>query len=215
MKQIAIKIAGSERDLIDRTIKPGTTAGEILADIGLDGYILSAGPKSDRFFAEDENVYAQVSDGDKLWASTPADVGDSIGQTARAVELLRQSCLPLRFKFVKNLLTVKRRATVKRASGTFLREQGWRLINAWSDPQWVGYYRIGRFGSFKGKVESLSSPRFYIHNPPEVLRRHSHWACFTDHGGGWYRVHFRKMPKELDSGLMCILRILTEAFLRV
>jgi hypothetical protein len=75
MKRIAIKVAGSESDPIDRTIKPGTTAGEILADIGLAGYLLSSGPTSNRFFAEDENVYIQVGDGDKLYATTPADVG--------------------------------------------------------------------------------------------------------------------------------------------
>jgi hypothetical protein len=77
VKEIAIKVAGSESDPIDRTIKPGTTAGEILADIGLTGYLLSTGPNSNRFFAEDENVYIQISDGDKLYATTPAEVGGS------------------------------------------------------------------------------------------------------------------------------------------
>lgn len=75
MKQIAVKVAGSEREPMDITIKPGTTAGEILADIGLEGYLLSTGPNSNRFFAEDEIVYSQVVDGDKLYATTPAAVG--------------------------------------------------------------------------------------------------------------------------------------------
>lgn len=176
----------------------------------MPGYLLSAGPNSDRFYAADENVYVQVSDGDKLYATTPAEVGHSTGRAARPVRLLGEARLPLRFNFVKRLLTITHRATVQRSSTTYLKEQGWKLINGWPDAQWVGYYRT-RFGSFKGKVESLSSPCFYIHNPPEALRRHSHWACFSDRGSGWYRVHFRKMPKELDSGLMCILRMLTEA----
>jgi hypothetical protein len=75
MKRIAIKVAGSERGLIDVEILPGTTAGEVLNDAGLRGYLLSTGPNSNRFFAEDENIFPYIADGDKLYATTPAIVG--------------------------------------------------------------------------------------------------------------------------------------------
>jgi hypothetical protein len=52
-------VAGSESDPIDRTIKPGTTAGKILADSGLTGYLLSTGPNSNRFFAEEITIMAK------------------------------------------------------------------------------------------------------------------------------------------------------------
>lgn len=74
MKSIAVKIAGSEREPLDTTIKPGTTAGEILTQLNLQGYLLSL-KNSNHFFAEDENVYPQVVDGDLLYASTRAEVG--------------------------------------------------------------------------------------------------------------------------------------------
>jgi hypothetical protein len=75
MKDIAVKIAGSDQPPIDRRIAPGTTAGELLADLGLAGYLLSSGPASKKFFGEDENIYVSVTDGDKLYASSPAEVG--------------------------------------------------------------------------------------------------------------------------------------------
>lgn len=75
MKQIAVKPAGAEGVPIDITIKPGTTAGEILSQLNLEGYLLSTGPNSTQFFGEDEVVYPLVRDGDKIYATTEAVVG--------------------------------------------------------------------------------------------------------------------------------------------
>jgi hypothetical protein len=111
---------------------------------------------------------------------------------------------------LKNLIPIKPRITVKRTATTYLIQQGWKLTNV-SQRQWEGYYRT-RFGSYKGKIEHSSPPKFYIHNPPEPLRHH-HWACFTELPGGWYSVHFRKLPKDADSGVMEIERLINEAFL--
>jgi hypothetical protein len=52
MKQIAVKVAGSEIEPLDVTIKPGTTAGEILNQLNLEGYLLSTGANSTQFFGE-------------------------------------------------------------------------------------------------------------------------------------------------------------------
>jgi hypothetical protein len=78
MKTIAIKVAGSAHEPTDVEIAPGTTARDILHQLGLRGYLLSTGPTSDRFFGEDENVYAVVGDGDKLFATTRAEVGTAV-----------------------------------------------------------------------------------------------------------------------------------------
>jgi hypothetical protein len=71
MKNICIKVAGSERKPIDRTIQPGTTTAELLNDCGLGEYLLSL-RNSTGYFAPGENLYAAVNDGDFLWATTPA-----------------------------------------------------------------------------------------------------------------------------------------------
>ena len=75
MKRIAIKAAGSEQPPVDVELDPGTTAGEILRELGLQGYLLSTGPNSSNFFGDSENVYPKVNDGDKLFATTRAEVG--------------------------------------------------------------------------------------------------------------------------------------------
>jgi hypothetical protein len=72
MKSIAIKVAGAEREPIDRLLKPGTTTRELLADTQLEGYRLSNG---ERLFGESENLYPVIVDGELLFATTPARVG--------------------------------------------------------------------------------------------------------------------------------------------
>lgn len=72
MKQIAIKVAGAEREPIDRLLKPGTTAQELLRDTQLEGYNLSNG---ERMLSLTENLYVAVADGELLFATTPARVG--------------------------------------------------------------------------------------------------------------------------------------------
>ena len=74
-KRIAVKIAGTEQEPLDVILKPGTVASEILDQLNLPGYLLSKSAGSRQFFGEDEVVYPQVTDGDKLYATTPADVG--------------------------------------------------------------------------------------------------------------------------------------------
>jgi hypothetical protein len=75
MKRIAVKVAGSEQEPMDISIKPGTTASDILNQLNLPGYLLSTSTGSSQFFGEDEVVYPAVRDGDKLYATTPAEVG--------------------------------------------------------------------------------------------------------------------------------------------
>ncbi|MDD5599016.1 MAG: hypothetical protein PHV82_13795 [Victivallaceae bacterium] len=74
MKNITVVIAenGEFRDL---AIKPGTTAQDVLKSIGLaEGYVLSSG-RGREPFGNDEEIYAQVADGSKLFCSTPIEVG--------------------------------------------------------------------------------------------------------------------------------------------
>ena len=76
MKQIAVKVMGTDEEPRDVELQPGQTAGEVLEGLGLQGYILSF-PNSNRFFGHEEPIYASVVEGDKLVATTPAQVGVS------------------------------------------------------------------------------------------------------------------------------------------
>lgn len=74
MKKITVVIAESGK-FNDLEILPGTTASDVLKTIGLpDGYVLSSG-KGQEPFGKDENIYDAVTDGAKVYASTPVEVG--------------------------------------------------------------------------------------------------------------------------------------------
>lgn len=74
MKKLSVVIAGTGQ-IRDIEIRSGTTAGDILAQLNLPDYLLSKGP-NDPFFAAAESIYDKVSDGEKIFASTKAEVGE-------------------------------------------------------------------------------------------------------------------------------------------
>src|SRR5438105_15077196 len=74
VKRATIVIAGSTRGPQDVTIQPGTTPQEVLFQLGLNGYLLSA-KGATTYFGNDENLYPKVVEGDLLYATTEADVG--------------------------------------------------------------------------------------------------------------------------------------------
>jgi len=74
MKRLLLVVSGSGRQH-DLEIKPGTTAGDVLSELGLDGYTICPEPNSDAF-GTDENLYtAKIEDGQKVFAISRAEVG--------------------------------------------------------------------------------------------------------------------------------------------
>jgi len=94
-------------------------------------------------------------------------------------------------------------------AGTLLQRRGWVKNGRWC----FGYYRT-RFGSFEGKIRirTLHAGDFFLRNPPDALKRHSHWPCFAEKGNGWFSLHFNKMPKSIEDGIKTIERLLVSAF---
>ena len=73
-KRIAVVTAESGQ-IRDMQILPGTTTSDVRRHLGLDSqYLLSTG-RGDPPFGEDENIYERLSDGAKVFASTPVEVG--------------------------------------------------------------------------------------------------------------------------------------------
>src|SRR5438045_2411189 len=105
------------------------------------------------------------------------------------------------FSLVKPLTDLRNRLsfrTIRGSSKTYLSERGWRRISAFPNHEYQGCYRT-RYGSWGGKLVAGANPRYYLYKPPEALKlKHSHSACFSSQGNGWYSVHFRKIPKDLD-----------------
>jgi hypothetical protein len=75
MKQLTVMIVGVECQPLDIEIAEGTTAGEILSELNMEDYLLVKGHYATRNFYEEENVYEQVSDGDRLYALTHVKYG--------------------------------------------------------------------------------------------------------------------------------------------
>jgi hypothetical protein len=73
MKNLSVVVAGTGQ-IRDVEIQPGTTAGDVLNQLSLKDYLLSKGP-NDPFFAAAESIYDKVGNGEKIFASTKAEVG--------------------------------------------------------------------------------------------------------------------------------------------
>lgn len=75
-----------------------------------------------------------------------------------------------------------------------------------------GFYRTP-FGSHQGYVLCAKGPRpqFYIVDPPDCLKHHSHWICFHPAGVGTYSVHLNPAPENADAGILAIEKVLGEA----
>ena len=73
MKKLSVVVAGTGQ-IRDVEIQPGTTAGDILQQLSLSDYLLSRGP-NEPFFAASESIFDKVRDGEKVFASTKAEVG--------------------------------------------------------------------------------------------------------------------------------------------
>ena len=119
-------------------------------------------------------------------------------------------------KTLQNLIPFRRLIVIKRSSKTHLTEQGWRLTTERGKPQLEGWYRC-KYGSFYGMIQNLASskPGYFIKDPPRALDSHYHRTCFSerpDIGKGWYSVHFRLLPRDVDSGVLHIEGVLNESF---
>jgi hypothetical protein len=73
MKRISVVVAGSGQ-IRDIEIGPGTSVGDVLTQLHLREYLLSKGP-NEPFLANADTLYDKVNDGEKVFASTKAEVG--------------------------------------------------------------------------------------------------------------------------------------------
>jgi hypothetical protein len=117
-----------------------------------------------------------------------------------------------KLKSLKNLLPFGKPIAVKRSSAPYIEKTGWRETGT-MPAEWHGYYRT-RFGSYKGRITASTPPQYYIYQPPEGLTtKHTHKNCFYLMRDNWCSVHFKIQPRDLDSGVIKLERILCEAYL--
>ena len=98
---------------------------------------------------------------------------------------------------------------VQRRQIPYWEERGWtRQGNTYA-----GNYQTP-YGAVQGWIEQQRSGHidFYLYNPSQEIRGHSHWTCFQHRGNDWYLVHMGKQAKDVSSGIMTIERLITEAY---
>ncbi len=210
MKKQLTVIKAESGQPVDIEIQPGTTAGEILTHIGLGkGYVLSGG-RGQEPFGNDENVYEQVADGSKLYASTPVEVGGWFQDFLDSFDCDKdKQQAPAPGGGLSRAIIKASSKLVRRDTRPYWQQRGWVKRNAYRID---GYFRT-RFGSWKGKATISPSKRIelFIHKPPAKLRKHPHWECFMSRAKNWYFVHTHGI-KDLSSGIMQVERVLTEAY---
>jgi hypothetical protein len=121
-------------------------------------------------------------------------------------------------KHVKKLFPMfsqRARRIVARLNRPYKIDRGWWLETG-QEPVWHGYYRTKYGPSYKGKVECLSDPKFYIQFPkfPPQLKGHRHELCFRDQhkNDNWYWVHMAPASRDVDAGIFAIERTLNDVF---
>jgi len=236
MKNITIVVAGSGK-ILDCAIKPGTTPRDINEKLKerLPGHCGFSPGEGEKFFGENENIYPLVKDGQKIYATSKADVGGFCPPPLFFISAVILGFIPIfslfkrrknegivagknsvGFTISPNPLTSQRIVighrkpiVIKRIPTPYWKEQGWKKAT----DGYRGYYRT-KYGSWYGVVVNPYSNHFefYIYNPPPQLQRHPHWQCFVHQGNRWYIIHFSVPPKDISSGIIQIERIIHESF---
>ncbi len=88
MKKLAIVVAGTG-NYQDVEIQPGTTAGDVLAQVNLRDYLLSRSP-NEAFFASAEPIYDMLSTRERIAArDTPSSlaISDTLFPCARRMKV--------------------------------------------------------------------------------------------------------------------------------
>jgi hypothetical protein len=98
--------------------------------------------------------------------------------------------------------------SVKRREIPYWQGRGWK----YDGTTYTGSYQTP-YAAFQGYIEEhWSGSKFFLFNPSDEIRRHSHWICFSYRGKDWYSVHMARRPKDVSSGILTIERLITEAY---
>lgn len=211
MKQVTVCMLESGK-LVDRTIAPGTTTADLLRDVGLPNGLLSKS-RDGEFLANADTVYDKITDGQKLFASTPASVGSSFFENLinKAIEKFEGAPhrRPLEVLPMPGGVIRRPAPVVGRREIPYWRERGWKR-SGWT---YKGNY-VTPYGAFTGWISQpgITDLQFYIQHPPDWVFNSSHAACFRPRGKEWFFVHMSHRPKDVSSGILTIERLLTDCF---
>ena len=107
-----------------------------------------------------------------------------------------------------------RTATIQPPRRGAWQERGWSHRRDGAKDIYEGEYQVGA-RRFRGRIEVAGRGRIqaFIHDPPTERRRHPHRGCFQQIGvgTGWYILHWRRAPRNVDEALLYFDQILDES----
>jgi hypothetical protein len=75
-----------------------------------------------------------------------------------------------------------------------------------------GFYRTV-YGSYKGHiVDRKENFEIFILDPPEEVKLHPKWSCFTHAGDNWFFINQKKFAKDVDGAIVGVQKIIEESF---
>lgn len=234
MKTAVVIVSGAPRsdNLREIEIQPGTSAGDVLRALNLTGYLLSK-EGSAQAFAEEEDIYSAINDGDKLRATPVAEVGagfwesilQSLGLVNPPVQIPTSDQRVVTVQIVSGGVKVLppkaehaqsgRQIQIERDRRSLTEVRGWKR----DGNRLIGAYRTPR-GSFVGEISLThpSNPEFFILNPPESLLTGRHASCFRKRNSGKqgdrYFVHFGLSNPDIDAGIVAIEKLIAQALVK-
>lgn len=227
-KQLAVKVAGTD-EIYDMEVEPGTTPHEILnaPDIGLgNDYDLSPGGGQE-IFGQNQNIYPEVEDGQKLIATTnpsggqkkPASPNFSATTGVNVKGKRTDNPRPGRSSSVS--VHGKRRTQTSHVGPDkrdYWKEKNWEKKNRGIKHVYQGWYSPDNTAPSKGKIEKPRNgpPKVYIKNYPnsfENLPELHNGSCLTGKSNRWTRVHFKptEKPETVDDAILYIENLLKRA----
>ena len=86
---------------------------------------------------------------------------------------------------------------VQRRQIPYWQERGWTR----NGNRYTGAYQT-QYGAFWGEITEHGGNDidFFLYQPSDEIRRHSHWACFQDRGSDWYLIHMGRGPRMSAPG---------------
>ncbi len=229
MKCVKVIFPATEQEL-DVRVHPGTTVKDIKAQVPALREMSLFRSENSLPCREKVDLYPSITEGAVLYAATYQDVGRQSFESS-FLDLLKDPFLSSKGRASDFRVQTSRNESKATARG--LESSGALPSGRWSLNQkandWPIWHRLGwrklkigyqghyqfRQHKWPGLIKTDASGDLdaFIWNPPEALRNHRHWNCFSHEGGGKFRVHFLDDVENVNDAILNVQRLLAEAII--
>src|SRR6266850_144666 len=182
----------------DLSIDPGTTALDIKKTLQLPKENVLTKGRGAEPIPDDENLYESLSDGAKLYSTSPVEWGS--GFLELLLHTLEPKSSPVRIQRSYSPPSSHTIPVIRHPLPYWV-ERGWVR-----DGQvYTGDYQTD-FGTWSGWITASAGGRVdtYIAHPPSALERHPHWPCFRKREHGWFFIHPIQDVSDVSAAILAV-----------